>query len=165
MLPLQEKSSGCLCFCAGVSVSRGSNPTRSASQSRVFRLSSEIHRSLQTKPRIATLIGSLSLIKCAGESVSARGRRSSPVLFLQATFGGHTSHGADGHTICLALRCYTEVGIRCTQPPSRASRVISPNQAPSMSARRPFSKEIGPGGQPLMCRSTGTTLDTPPSTA
>ena len=35
----------------------------------------------------------------------------------------------------------------------------------SISAIRPFSRSIGRGGQPLMCRSTGTTLSTEPTVA
>ncbi|MGC0392021.1 hypothetical protein ACVIU7_002997 [Bradyrhizobium liaoningense] len=35
----------------------------------------------------------------------------------------------------------------------------------SSSASRPFSNSIGDGGQPLMCRSTGTVSDTPPTQA
>ena len=37
--------------------------------------------------------------------------------------------------------------------------------ASSSSARRPARRAVGEGGQPLMCRSTGITADTPPSTA
>ena len=35
----------------------------------------------------------------------------------------------------------------------------------STSAMRPFSRSIGRGGQPRMCRSTGTTDETPPTQA
>ena len=38
-----------------------------------------------------------------------------------------------------------------------------PVQAAEMRASRPLSRASGVGGQPRMCRSTGTTFDTPPT--
>ena len=43
--------------------------------------------------------------------------------------------------------------------------VTAPASARSSSASNPFSMAVGVGGQPGMCRSTGTTSETPPTTA
>ncbi len=51
--------------------------------------------------------------------------------------------------------------------PSNDVAVLQPlwRLAYTSSARRPLSNCVGLGGQPRMCRSTGTTADTPPTTA
>jgi hypothetical protein len=46
----------------------------SATESRVLGLSSETHQSVRNKPGIARLIGGVSLLQDAKESVSAQGR-------------------------------------------------------------------------------------------
>ena len=43
--------------------------------------------------------------------------------------------------------------------------VTAPASARSSSASNPCSMAVGAGGQPGMCRSTGTTSETPPTTA
>ena len=56
---------------------------------------------------------------------------------------------------------------RLEQPQHRSSfqDVTAPVSARSSSARRPCSITVGVGGQPGMWRSTGMTLETPPTTA
>ncbi len=51
---------------------------------------------------------------------------------------------------------------RLTAVPNTAQRGLA---AIAMSVSSPFRISIGRGGQPGMCRSTGTTSDTPPTTA
>ena len=75
---------------------RGSNPVRTATQSRVFSLSPDLRDTLPKKPGIAPPSGGHPLGSDARERVSAEERRVLAGLSLLGIFGGHTCRGADG---------------------------------------------------------------------
>ena len=80
---------------------RSSNPLRTASQSRVFRLSLERQRTIRKKPGIAPPIGGVYLSCDLRERVSAEESHFLPALSLVANLGGHTM----AESIRFEVRC------------------------------------------------------------
>jgi hypothetical protein len=80
---------------------------------------------LHKKPGIAPPIGGGSLSRDLRERVSAEERRFLPSLSLRAIFGGHTSRVADGPRDWRNVMMYIELRIRCSQPLSLVSGLVS----------------------------------------